>query len=409
MSIKGHRFTCRPVVAPTEGFEFARSTEAGRYTGAMKNTVLLVLFILPIPYSSCFGNLSGPWKGGQLIVDVQGVKEITIVRESLRIDLRPLEQGRWIIITATYQIDHPLPPRDLPITFITGANAVQGIRCSLNGKVLAYTTRQVEAMPESWKPPAATPGFVPEEQLLYSQSLTDTQHQWIQFTVPLQTGKQSIEVTYEVEAGAYYSQYHTARYWQTAYILAPARTWKSFGGLDLEVLAPENWQVKSNLGLMNQGQSWTASFDCLPADFIALTTQHPQGKRLFTFELRHMLIVYLTFTVLLGIKQAMQRYREVKLLTSIDKDPGCKIYDSRILFVISLLPLVVNALSIFVFNSFLPSSQTNYQLPVIHIVFIGVFWSVFLVPLILFSMFVIWLFSLFGTFLGRQAWQHHLR
>ncbi len=104
----------------------------------MKNCVLLVLLILPLPFGSCFGNLSGPWKPGQLLVDVTGVKDIAIVRETLRIDLRPLEQRGWIRITATYVIDHSGAAKDLPLTFITGVQSVQGVRCSLNGMVLKY-------------------------------------------------------------------------------------------------------------------------------------------------------------------------------------------------------------------------------------------------------------------------------
>lgn len=366
----------------------------------MKYIALLVVLI--IPSTNCFANLSGPWKPGQLLVDVQGVKDIAIVREKLRIDLRPVEQRGAIKITATYLIEHTQPPKDLPLTFITGVDSVKGVKCTLNGMPLAFTTKQVVTMPDNWKPPAATPGFVPEEELLYSRSLTDTQHEWIQFTVPLQTGRQSIEVTYEVEAGEYYSQYHTAKYWQTAYILAPARTWKSFGGLDLEVLAPDKWQVKSNLPLQNQGQSWTASFDSLPADFISLTTQHPNGKRVFVVGTLQMVYFFGLMTLLLGFRHMASRYKAVRQHAIVEEHPACDRHTSWLLFLCSLLPLFFNAVSIFMDNSNLPSTQNNYQLPVIYLYFQGIFWLVFIAPLMLLSRAVLWGFCRLGTWQGNQ-------
>ncbi len=366
----------------------------------MKYIALLV--VLVFPSTSCFANLSGPWKPGQLLVDVQGVKDVAIVREKLRIDLRPVEQGNAIRITATYLIEHQQPAKDLPLTFITGVESVKGVKCTLNGMPVKFTTKQVVTMPNSWKPPAATPGFVPEEELLYSRSITDTQHEWILFTVPLQTGRQTIEVTYEVEAGAYYSQYHAAKYWQTAYILAPARTWKSFGGLDLEVLAPNNWQVKSNLPLQNQGQSWTASFDSLPADFISLTTQHPNGKRLFVLNGWHSLLFFGIMTLVLGLSHMVSRFKAVKQ-AKMEEDPVCDRHSSWLLFLCGLLPLFFNAVSIFMDNSSLLSTQHNYQLPVIYLYFHGMFWLIFLAPLMLLSRAVLWGFCRLGTRLGKQS------
>lgn len=369
----------------------------------MKPTLFFVLLISLLPSSRCLGNLSGPWHGGQLLIDVDGVKDIAIVREKLRIDLRPLEQGNMIRITATYVIDHSQSPRNLPLTFITGVQSVQGIRCSVDGSPLPFTKKQVREMPESWKPPTQTPGFVPDEQLLYSRSITDTQHEWILFTVPLQTGKQTIEVSYEVEAGSYYYERSTAKYWQTAYILAPARTWKSFGGLDLEVLAPDNWQVKSNLPLVNQGQQWSASFDSLPADFIALTTQHPNGRIVPVIGLRQSLYLFGILALVIGMRHAVHRYREVKQNTGVQNLPPCSQHDSMSLFLLSFLPIVWNVIVIVVFQSSLPSTQKNYQQPVIFAYFQGIYWLIPLVVLILLNRVVMKLFCILGTWLGKRS------
>ena len=308
-----------------------------------------------------------------------------------------------IKITATYVIDHPQPPKDLPLTFITGVQSISGVKCSWNGMPLAFTTKQVVNMPDSWKPPAETPGFVPDERLLYSQNISDTQHEWILFTVPLQTGRQSIEVMYEVEAGAYYSEYYSAKFWQTAYILAPARTWKSCGGLELEVFAPENWLVKCNLPLVNQGQQWTASFDSLPADYIALTTQHPNGKRVLVIGLMQSLYLFGMMTLLIGLRHLIRRYRQVKQTSNLVNQPPCTHHTSMSLFLLSFLPLAWNTVLIATAKSDVPVSQDNYQLFVIFVIFQGVYWLLFLAPLMLLSRLVLGLFCLFGSWLGKHS------
>src|SRR5690349_1848383 len=119
---------------------------------------MLALLACLFPSATCLANLSGPWKPGQLLIDVEGVRDVAIVRETLRIDLRPLDQGRYVKISATYVVDHAGPARDLPLTFVTGADSIRSVECRLNGTPLAFTTKQVLSMPDSWRPPESTPG-----------------------------------------------------------------------------------------------------------------------------------------------------------------------------------------------------------------------------------------------------------
>jgi hypothetical protein len=370
----------------------------------MKQNAILALLACLFPTVTCLGNLSGPWKPGQLLLDVEGVKDVAIVRETLRIDLRPLERGGNVKISATYVVEHVQPARELPLTFVTGADSIRSVECRLNGVPLAFTTKQVVNMPDTWKPPETTPGFVPEEQLLYSRSITDTQHEWILFTVPLRTGRQTIEVSYEVEAGAYYSPDHTAKYWQTAYILSPAKTWKSFGGLTLEVMAPANWPVKSNLPLVNEGERWTGRFDSLPADFLTLTTQHPDGRRVAAMGLAGSAVFFAFCTILLGLKHGLERFRLVKQSGGLDPVPKCTHNHLLwLLLLLAFLPLVWNGVSIYGLSSSLPSTQANYQLPVIYLYFQGMHWLVALAVLLLCSKVVLVMFCSIGAWAGRGA------
>jgi hypothetical protein len=60
-----------------------------------------------------------------------------------------------------------------------------------------------------------------------------------------------------------------------AYILAPAREWAGFGGLDVRVQLPKGWRFASTLALTRSGDDLTGSFAELPADAIAMTAQAP--------------------------------------------------------------------------------------------------------------------------------------
>lgn len=349
----------------------------------MKVRVLILIILLLGPVSPCFANLSGSWKPGEMMIDVEGVKDMHILREKLRIDLRNLKKGHLIEVTATYYIDNPLPPRDQKLTFITGSRYVDNIGCYLDNKFLPHRRVQVEKMPANWKPPKETPGYVPEEKLLYGRELTNTQHDWIIFTAPLKTGKQTIEVTYWVEAGSYYALNYPSKFWQTAYILAPARTWKSFGSLDLEILAPTNWPVKCNLPLNQDGTSWKMSFAELPADFIAITTNFPANKNPFLFS-------FLDLIYWLGILSLF--FCSVTFIISYrwtSANPDSKVRNPKYhaffwwLFLLSFLPLLLNWMSSTIVQSNVPDHQRNYQMWVVSVLFTGIYWLIFSIPFVL--------------------------
>ena len=54
--------------------------------------------------------------------------------------------------------------------------------------------------------------------------------------------------------------------WQFAYVLAPARAWGGFGGLDVEVLLPHGWRAAYTPDLLRNGDMLRRNFDVVPAD-----------------------------------------------------------------------------------------------------------------------------------------------
>jgi len=80
-------------------------------------------------------------------------------------------------------------------------------------------------------------------------------------------------VSYAAKPTSYATGSSPRLYWQMGYILAPAREWAGFGGLDVHIQVPKGWRFASTLPLTRGGDQLTGSFGELPADAIAMTAQ----------------------------------------------------------------------------------------------------------------------------------------
>lgn len=65
--------------------------------------------------------------------------------------------------------------------------------------------------------------------------------------------------------------------WQFAYVLAPARAWAGFGGLDATIRVPPDWEVLVDPAFERDGDILHASFADVPADAIGLDVRAPAG------------------------------------------------------------------------------------------------------------------------------------
>ena len=115
-----------------------------------------------------------------------------------------------------------------------------------------------------------------------------------------------------------------------------------------------------------------------------------------------MLFLFGLMTLLLGLRHMAYRYQQAKQRATVDGQPPCNRHSSGLLFLCSFMPLLINAISIYFDYSNIPSTQSNYQLPVIFVYFQSIYWLIFLAPLMLLSRAVLWLFCLLGTRLGNQ-------
>jgi hypothetical protein len=238
------------------------------------------LFLLPLILclpQQALGNAAAPSQGGSAGAEPTGLEQIFILRESLNIDLRQLgeaehAEGRAILVEAIYELENRGAERRVDLVFAFGSG-YKDFSVWLDDQPVATRPAQLKDQPQSWKIPRTTPwlkggqlDYAPGDRPLYGQS-----SQAFSPTIP--PGRHRLRAGYMVAPTRFASS--PIRYWQFAYILAPAREWAGFGGLDVTVSAPKGWTVVTSPGLGGGGGVLKGSFDHVPADALALTAQAP--------------------------------------------------------------------------------------------------------------------------------------
>jgi hypothetical protein len=216
--------------------------------------------------------MANPVKAGQALGEPSGeLKDIAIVRESLSFDLRPLENGNQKpVVEAIYQLNNDGLPVTTDLVFVANAMIEGQNGVWLDETPVPSTPLLNQTLPASWQPPKTTPRWKGLSPLSYEISSNGT----IVFNVTFTQGAHTLRVRYGASPTAYSSDSPTL-YWQLGYVLAPARQWRSFGGLDVRVLVPRGWWAASEPALSRHDDILTGSWNNLPADTLALTVQAP--------------------------------------------------------------------------------------------------------------------------------------
>ena len=208
-----------------------------------------------------------------------GLKNVAIVRERLTIDLRPLSDMNLVHVDVTYDLNNAGEWESFVLLFISGEAGVTDFEADLDGRPLrawvqpANESRRLrEQMPTSWRPPKEAPG-IESEKTFYLFSSQGTPPALVAISLVLPPGPSRLHVYYRARAcGA--AERPTVT-WQLPYVLAPARQWGGFGGLDVTVNLPSGWEARSAPALEREGDTLRGSFDGLPADALLLATASP--------------------------------------------------------------------------------------------------------------------------------------
>jgi hypothetical protein len=245
-------------------------------TGAVSILASLLLSLcLP---AAVFANAAAPSQGGQAGTEPTGLEQVFIVRESLSIDLRRLDEarsheGQVILVEAVYELENRGAESRLDLVFAFGS-AFKDFRVWLDDQPVGSQPVRLKEQPRSWDVPDTTP-WLEGRKLDYaggsssSYGARDSQS----FNPVVPPGRHRLRATYSVTPSRYASS--PVLYWQFAYVLAPAREWAGFGGLDVTVSAPRGWTVVTEPKMVLEGEDLKGHFDQLPADALALTARAP--------------------------------------------------------------------------------------------------------------------------------------
>jgi hypothetical protein len=224
------------------------------------------------------GNAGSSSEGGQIAGEPLGIEHVSILRETLTIDLRPFERGEPCVVEAVYQLNNDGPEQTLDLLFATGEAVVDRFQVWLNDQGIESAPAQKGKIPKSWRAPETTPDFWGGEGLAYLPGVAPhrTPTSSRSFSVKLSLGRHTLRVRYEAEGSRNYLGSPTV-YRQFAYVLAPARSWAGFGGLDVTIHLPSGWRAACSPDLIREEDRLWGSFSELPAEAIAVTVQSPEG------------------------------------------------------------------------------------------------------------------------------------
>ncbi|MBC8869735.1 MAG: hypothetical protein H8E44_09975 [Planctomycetes bacterium] len=233
-------------------------------------TVLRALVMLAVMPAVAWANAGPPHVPGRLIGEPNGLESVAIKHERLTFDLRPLAGGGSAQVEALYTIENTGEERTVDLVFVSGPMVSDSAAVVLDDQPIAAVWKKVDALPPAWQTPDSTPAIGGKGTLPYE---ADAALEIPHFSITLKPGAHQLRVSYSAKPTSYATGGSPRLYWQLAYILAPAREWAGFGGLDVQVQLPKGWRFASTLPLTRAGDQLTGSFGELPADAIAMTAQ----------------------------------------------------------------------------------------------------------------------------------------
>lgn len=206
----------------------------------------------------------------RVVAEPVGIRDVRIARETLLIDLRPLVTGDAARVEAFYHLQNDGPAQPLDLLFAFGSRETSDYRVTLDDQPIEGVLQQAP-LPKEWMPPRTTPALSGNGVITYADGWATVTP--LAFSIVARPGESVLAVRYRAAAKHTYAR--PAMYRQFAYVLAPARAWAGFGGLEVTVRVPEKWSVVSSPGLQRDGGVLRGTFTDVPADAIALTMRSP--------------------------------------------------------------------------------------------------------------------------------------
>src|SRR5262249_48232277 len=149
---------------------------------------------------------------------------------------------------AVYHLHNQGSEKKLDLLFASGSEQLSDFQVWVDDQPIVCAYAIDANLPVSWRPPKQTPGIGGQSQLDYpSKQVTP-----VSFTAVIPPGRHDLRVRYAA-AAAMQSSGDSTVYRQFVYVLAPARSWAGFGGLDVTIHLPKSWRVACTTTLSREG------------------------------------------------------------------------------------------------------------------------------------------------------------
>lgn len=170
------------------------------------------------------------------------IKFISVLHETLNINLEGVARGERATINAYYSISSPTTLRNVELIFV--ANNLSGTKylVELDGKPVNGYLAGFDTIPSNWNPPDSIPFL--DRKIPFNYTFDGL----ISFTLDSITpGEHTLEVAYDADIAEWFEKKDFSVTRAFVYILKPSDGWREFKDLDLFVTIPEGWTHSSNL------------------------------------------------------------------------------------------------------------------------------------------------------------------
>ncbi len=293
------------------------------------NMRFLFFLVLLFPLI-CLGNgypfdeyTSGTFSG-----QPQKSEAISIISEELKIDLSSILTTEKGHVSATYQLEVDTFQQNTKIGFVAHQLLQNSFQVQLNDLDIEAGKVEMNNLFEFWPKPNDSKwmsfgGDVIElDTFIYDLILIDSGYFSFElFDLP--EGLHELKVKYEIQPGILDDDFRSfTKIWIVAYSLVPAKYWKSFQDLNIEVLVPKGWELASNVNLTQSKNSYIVSFDSLPAENLLMAVRKDESHRLqslvyYTIKTLYFILAILVLVLFYWFVKNRYQWKYSKLVLAI--------------------------------------------------------------------------------------------
>ena len=226
----------------------------------------LPLFVLLAAHWSMANISAPPEPDSAQVTGNSPMGQITVLHEDLTLDLRGLDHGKPVRVTALYTLQCPVAVNVLELIFVANNLSGNTYRVELDGRTIAGRLREFDTIPTAWLPPDSIGG--PDGKIPFGY----THEGLIAFRMDSITpGTHTLRVAYEADAGRWFEEDDLAVTRTFVYILKPSTGWKGFKSLRTHLKLPDGWAFTANVAFTeDESGEYRGDWATLPAHHLSV-------------------------------------------------------------------------------------------------------------------------------------------